>query len=61
MIAFDDIKIDKKNMDSIKEHFSFSRNNNCCIYLCQSYYDVPKYIRRNTKCFFCSHSWMTEM
>ena len=52
VIVFDDIKIDKKNMDTVKEHFSLSRNKNCnCIYLCQSYYDVPKYIRRNTKCF----------
>jgi len=52
IIVFDDIKIDKKNMDRIKEYFSLSRNKSCnCIYLCQSYYDVPKYIRRNTKCF----------
>ena len=52
VIVFDDIKIDKKNMDRIKEYFSLSRNKNCCcIYLCQSYYNVQKYIRRNTKCF----------
>ena len=54
VVVFDDIKIDKKNMDTVKECFSFSRNKNCnCIYLCQSYFDVPKYIRRtcNTKCF----------
>lgn len=52
VIIFDDIKIDKKNMDTVKEYFSLSRNKKCnCIYLCQSYYDVPKYIRRNTKCF----------
>ncbi len=52
VIVFDDIKIDKKNMDRIKEYFSLSRNKNCnCAYICQSYYDVPKYIRRNTKCF----------
>ena len=39
-------------MTPIKEYFSLSRNKNCsCIYLSQSYYDVPKYIRRNTKCF----------
>ena len=38
-------------MDKIKEYFSLSRNKKCnCIYLTQSYYDVPKYIRRNTKC-----------
>ena len=50
VIVFDDIKIDKKNMDTVKEYFSLSRNKNnyCnCIYLCQSYFDVPKYIRRN--------------
>ena len=52
IIVFDDIKIDNKNMNNVKEYFSLSRNKNCnCIYLCQSYYDVPKYIRRNTKCF----------
>lgn len=52
VIIFDDIKLDKRSMDRIKEYFSLSRNKNCtCIYLCQSYYDVPKYIRRNTKCF----------
>ena len=52
IIVFDDIKIDKKNMDRVKEYFSLSRNKNCnCIYICQSYYDVPKYIRRNTRCF----------
>ncbi|EDV19111.1 uncharacterized protein TRIADDRAFT_62444 [Trichoplax adhaerens] len=52
VIVFDDIKIDSKNMNKIKEYFSLSRNKNCnCIYLTQSYYDVPKYIRRNTKCF----------
>ena len=52
VVVFDDIKIDRKNMDRIKEYFSLSRNKNCnCIYLTQSYYDVPKYIRRNTKCF----------
>ena len=52
IIVFDDIKIDKKYMDMIAEYFSLSRNKNCnCIFLSQSYYDVPKYIRRNTKCF----------
>ncbi len=52
IIVFDDIKIDDKHMSPIKEYFSLSRNKNCnCIYLAQSYYDVPKYIRRNTGCF----------
>lgn len=52
VIIFDDIKLDNKNMNNIKEYFSLSKNKNCnCIYLTQSYYDVPKYIRRNTKCF----------
>ena len=52
VIIFDDIKLDTGNMNQIKEYFSLSRNKNCnCIYLTQSYYDVPKYIRRNTKCF----------
>lgn len=52
VVIFDDVKIDNKNMNNIKEYFSLSRNKNCnCLYLTQSYYDVPKYIRRNTKCF----------
>ena len=52
VIVFDDIKIDQKNMDRIEEYFSLARHRNCtCIYLCQSLYNVPKYIRRNTKCF----------
>ena len=52
VIVFDDIKIDKKNMNRIMEYFSLARHKNCqCIYLTQSYYDVRKYIRRNTKCF----------
>lgn len=50
VIVFDDLKLD--NMNPVKEYFSLSRNKSCnCLYLCQSYYDVPKYIRRNTKCF----------
>ena len=39
-------------MNKIKKHFSLSRNRNCNrIYLTQSYFDTPKYIRRNTNCF----------
>ena len=30
VIVFDDIQIDKKNMDRIKEYFLLSRNKNCC-------------------------------
>lgn len=52
IIVFDDIKLDRKNMNIIREYFSLSRNKQCnCIYLAQSYYDIDKYIRRNTKCF----------
>ena len=52
IIIFEDIKLDNKSMNTIKEYFSLSRNKNCnCIYLSQSYYDIPKYIRRNRKCF----------
>ena len=50
VIFFDDLKLD--NMNKIKEYFSLSQNRNCnCIYLAQSYFDTPKYIRRNTNCF----------
>ena len=56
VVVFDDIKIDSRHMEPIKEYFSLSRNHKCnCIYLTQSYYDVPKYIRRNTKAFCLFH------
>ena len=46
VVVFDDIRLDKTNMNRIKEYFSLSRNKNCnCIYLVQSYYDVPKFVR----------------
>ena len=63
VIVLDDIQIDKKNMDRIKEYFSLSRNKKCCIYLCQSYYDVPKYIRCNSKrfCLFPSLDYRDVM
>ena len=52
VIVFDDIKLDNTNMKKLMEYFSLSRNKNCnCIYLTQSYFDTPKYIRRNTNCF----------
>ena len=50
VIVFDDIKLD--NMKKLMKYFSLSRNRNCnCIYLTQSYFNTPKYIRRNTNCF----------
>ena len=52
VVVFDDIKIDGKHMKPIEEYFSLSRNKACnCIYLTQSYYNTPKYIRRNTRAF----------
>ena len=55
-IVFDDIKIDSRHMEPINEYFSLSRNCNCnCIYLTQSYYDVPECICRNTKAFCLFH------
>ena len=52
VVVFDDIKIDGKHMKPIEEYFSLSRNKKCnCIYLTQSYYNTPKYIRRNTRAF----------
>ena len=51
VIVFDDIKIDRKNMDRNKEYFSLSRTKKCnCIYICQRYFEVPRYIRDNTGC-----------
>ena len=48
--VFNDMKPD--NINKIKKYFSLSRNRNCnCIYLTQSYFDTPKYIRRNNNCF----------
>lgn len=41
-----------KTTDRVKEYFSLSRNKGCnCIYLCQSYFDVPKHIGHYTMCF----------
>lgn len=41
VVIVDDIKLDNKNIDNIKDYFSLSRYKNCnCIYLTQSYYDV---------------------
>ena len=52
VVVFDDIKIDGKHTKPIEEYFSLSRNKKCnCIYLTQSYYNTPKYIRRNTRAF----------
>ena len=50
VVVFHDIKIDGKHTKPIEEYFSLSRNKKCnCIYLTQSYYNTPKYIRRNIK------------
>ena len=51
VVVFDDIKINNKNMKRIKEYFSLSRNKKCnCIYICQRYFEVPRYIRDNAGC-----------
>ena len=52
IIGFDDIKLDNKHMNKLKEYFFLSRNRNCnCIYLTLSYFDTLKYTRRITKWF----------
>ena len=56
LVVFDDIKVDSRHMEPIKEYFSLYRNRNCnCIYLTQSYYNIPKCICRNTKAFCLFH------
>ena len=56
LVVFDKLKTDSRHMKLIKEYLLLSRNRNCnCIYLTHSYYDVPKYIRRNTKAFCLFH------
>ena len=51
VIVFDDIRLNKKSMDMVSVYFSLSRTRKCnWIYLAQSYFDVPLYIRRNTGC-----------
>ena len=51
VVIIDDIKLDNKNMNNIG-YFSLLRNKIWnFLYLTQSHYDVPKYVRRNTKCF----------
>ena len=52
-VVFDDISVNSRtDQTKVKDYFAFGRNHGCkCIYLCQSYYDIPKFIRRNTRHF----------
>ena len=60
VVVFDDIKIDSRHMEPIKEYFSLSRNHKCnCIYLTQSYYDVPNTSVEIPKPSVSSTDWIT--
>ena len=49
LIAFDDLVMSKKLNDVIAEYYLRSRKiNMSCVYLTQSWYQVPKFIRLNT-------------
>jgi hypothetical protein len=52
IVVFDDIPLNNKEMEKIRSYFSLSRNKLCnSIYLAQGYYNVDRFIRRNTGCF----------
>jgi len=60
VIVFDDIELD--NMKKLMEYFLLSRNKNCnCFYLTQSYFNTPKYIRRNTNSFIFLEIWIIKI
>jgi len=48
LVVWDDLVLNK-NQDEIEKYFMRARKQNCSvIYLSQSYYDVPKFIRKNS-------------
>jgi len=47
-VIFYDFVLDRKHQDVIADYFVRGRHRNCsCIYISQSYYDIPKTIRLN--------------
>ena len=49
LVIFDDFVLDRKHQDVISDYFVRGRHRNCsCIYISQSYYDIPKIIRTNS-------------
>ena len=62
LVVFDDIKIDNSHMEPIKEYFALCGNRNCnCIYLTQSYYDVPNTYVEILEPFVSSTDWTTKV
>ncbi len=56
IIVFDDIPLNNEEMNKIKSYFSLSRNKRCnSVYLAQGFYNVDRFIRRNTGCFILFH------
>ncbi|MEW8687817.1 MAG: hypothetical protein AB2556_18555 [Candidatus Thiodiazotropha sp.] len=50
-MVFDDIRPDASQFDPIKEYFFAGRQRGTtAVFLAQSYFDMPKYIRRNAGC-----------
>ncbi len=56
IIVFEDIPLNNEEMNKIKSYFSLSRNKRCnSVYLAQGFYNVDRFIRRNTGCFILFH------
>lgn len=48
LVVWDDLVLDK-NLDSVEKYYMRARKKNCSvIFLSQSYYDIPKFIRKNS-------------
>jgi len=48
LVVWDDLVLNK-NQETIEKYYMRARKKNCCvIYLSQSYYDIPKFIRKNS-------------
>lgn len=48
LVVFDDMVL-AKNLSSVEEYYMRARKKNCSvIFLSQSYYDIPKFIRKNS-------------
>jgi len=48
LVVWDDLVL-SKNLNSVEEYYMRARKKNCCvIFLSQSYYDIPKFIRKNS-------------
>ena len=48
LVCWDDMVL-SKNLQPVEEYYMRARKKNCCVvFLSQSYYDIPKFIRKNS-------------